>query len=183
MKAAQFCVTAFPKLDNEAQFQRLREKYDPAGFRVRPHIPIIPPFTPANLDEIQNVIDHVSTARRTLRPLAVSFYRCVEQGEYLFCIPDAGRDELLQLHTRVAGSQPVPMLADTSGYEPLLWLCRVPDPVRRSLALAEANRVGKSIGIVNALSVTKVEAGDEMKLVAVFPFGVGRVDYYDRFPF
>ncbi|MEO0078211.1 MAG: 2'-5' RNA ligase family protein, partial [candidate division WOR-3 bacterium] len=182
VKAAQFCVTAFPKLDNEAQFQRLREKYDPAQFRVRPHIPIILPFTPANLDEIQNVIDHVSTARRSLRPLAISFYKCVERGEYLFGIIEQGREEVVALHTRVAGAQPVPMLQDSPGYEPLLWLFRVPDQVRRSLALAEANRVGKTLGIIDALSLVRIEPDEEQKLVSVFPFGVGRVDYYDRFP-
>ncbi len=182
MKAAQFSVTAFPKLDNEAQFQRLREKYDPAQFRVRPHIPIVLPFTPANLDEIQNVIDHVSTARRSLRPLAISFYKCVERGEYLFGIIEQGREEVVALHTRIAGAQPVPMLQDSTGYEPLLRLFRIPDQVRRSLALAEANRVGKTLGIIDALSLVRIEPDEEQKLVSVFPFGVGRVDYYDRFP-
>ncbi len=182
MKAAQFCVTAFPKLDNEAQLARLREKYDPAQFRVRPHIPIIPPFTPANLDDIQNVIDHVSTARRSLRPLAIAFYKCVERGEYLLGIIEQGREEVMALHTRIAGAQPVPMLQDSPSYEPLLWLFRVPDRVRRGLALAEVNRLGKTIGIVDAVSVVSIEADGEQKLAAVFPFGVGRVDYYDRFP-
>ena len=182
VKAAQYCVTAFPKLDNEAQLQRLRERFDPAPYRVKPHIPVVLPFTPANLDEIQNVIDHVSTARRTLRPLAVSFHKCIERGEHLCFTLDEGQEGLAELHTRVAGVQPLPLLRDTPAYEPLVWLCRVPDQDRRAQALAEANRIGKSLGVVDALSVIRIEPDGDLSLMSVYPFGVGRVDYYDRFP-
>jgi 2'-5' RNA ligase superfamily len=180
VKATQYCVVAFPKLDNEAQFQRLREKFDPWPYRVRPYIPVVLPFTPADLDEIQNVSDHVSTARRTLHPLAITLHECVERGEYLCFSIEQGRDHVVELHRRILGSEPLPLLHDTTTYEPLLWLCQVSDPARRTVALAEANGVGRSLGIIDALSIIRLGPSEDLKIVAVFPFGIGRVDFYER---
>jgi hypothetical protein len=180
VKAAQYCVVAFPKLDNEAQFQRLREKFDPLPYRVRPYIPVVLPFTPANLDEIQSVSDHVSTARRCLHPLAITFQHCVSRGEYLCYDIDEGRDGAIAIHERVVGGDPLPLLEDTVSYEPLVWVCRVPDPVQRAAALVEAGGIGRTLGIVDALSIIRINPDEELKLVAVFPFGIGRVDYYER---
>jgi len=180
VKASQYRVVAFPKLDNEALLQRLREEFDPRPYRVRPHIPVILPFTPVNLDEIQSISDHVSTARRSLHPLAICLHECVERGEHLYCLLDDGRDALVDLHNRIVGGETLPLLRDAPPYEPLLWLSHVPDAAQRTLALAEANRIGRSLGLVDALSIIRIEADEALKLVAVFPFGIGRVDYYER---
>jgi hypothetical protein len=181
VKAAQYCVVAFPKLDSETQIQDLREQFPTWYFRVRPYIPVVLPFTPATLDEIQNVSEHVGRVRRNLHPLAISFTRCVERGESLFFELEQGREELIQLHCAMVGAEPLSLLTDTPVYEPQVWLGRVTDARQRAYAIAEANRMGRSLGVVDATTLLRIEPDEEHKLVATFPFGIGRVDFYDRF--
>ena len=180
MKAAQYCVVAFPKLDSETQIQDLREQFPTWYYRVRPYIPVVLPFTPVTLDEIQNVSEHVGRVRRNLHPLAISFTRCVERGESLFFEIDEGREELIQLHSAMVGAEPLSLLTDTPVYEPQVWLGRVTDARQRPWAIAEANRLGRSLGVVDAITLLRIEPDEEHRLVATFPFGIGRVDYYDR---
>lgn len=96
MKAVQYCVVAFPKLDSETQIQDLREQFPTWYFRVRPYIPVVLPFTPVTLDEIQNVSEHVGRVRRSLHPMAVSFTHCIERGEALFFEIEQGREDLIK---------------------------------------------------------------------------------------
>jgi hypothetical protein len=180
VKAAQYCVVAFPKLDSETQIQELREQFPTWYYRVRPYVPVVLPFTPVTLDEIQNVSDHVGRVRRDLHPLAVSFSRCVERGELLIFEIEEGRDELIQLHTAMTGAEPLCLLDGAPAYEPQVWLGRVTDARQRTYALAEANRIGRSLGVVDAVTLLRIEPDEEHRLVAMFPFGIGRVDYYDR---
>ncbi len=182
MKAAQYCVVAFPKLDSEAQIQDLREQFPTWYYRVRPYVPIVLPFTPVTLDEIQNVSEHVGRIRRNLHSLAVSFSHCIERGESLFFEIQEGRDELIQLHAAMTGAEPQQsLLSDAPIYEPQIWLGRVTDARQRAYALAEANRIGRSLGVIDAVTLLRIEPDEEHRLVATFPFGIGRVDYYDRF--
>ncbi len=181
MKAAQYCVVAFPKLDSETQIQDIREQFPSWYYRVRPYVPVVLPFTPATLDEIQNVSEHVGRVRRNLHPLAISFTRCVERGESLFFEIDEGREELIQLHRAMVGAEPLSLLTDTPVYEPQVWLGRVTDARQRPWALGEANHLGRSLGVVDAITLLRIEPDEEHKLVATFPFGIGRVDFYDRF--
>ena len=181
MKAAQYCVVAFPKLDSEAQIQDLREQFPTWYYRVRPYVPVVLPFTPATLDEIQNVSEHVGRIRRSLHPLAISFSHCIERGESLFFQIEEGRDELIQLHAAMTGSEPLPLLSDAPVYEPQVWLGRVTDVRQRAYALGEVNRIGRSLGIIDAVTLLRIEPDEENRLVATFPFGIGRVDFYDRF--
>lgn len=181
MKAAQYCVVAFPKLDSEAQIQELREQFPTWYYRVRPYVPVVLPFTPATLDEIQNVSEHVGRIRRSLHPLAISFSHCIERGESLFFQIEEGRDELIQLHAAMTGSEPLPLLSDAPVYEPQVWLGRVTDARQRAYALGEVNRIGRSLGIIDAVTLLRIEPDEENRLVATFPFGIGRVDFYDRF--
>jgi hypothetical protein len=180
VKAAQYCVVAFPKLDSEAQIQELREQFPTWYYRVRPHIPVVLPFTPATLDEIQGVSDHVGRIRRNLHPLGISFSHCIERGESLFYQIEEGHDELISLHTAMTGSEPLSLLEGVQAYEPQVWLGRVTDARQRAYALAEANRIGRSLGVVDAVTLLRIEPDEEHRLVAMFPFGIGRVDYYDR---
>ncbi len=182
MKAAQYCVVAFPKLDSETQIQELREQFPNWYYRVRPYVPVVLPFTPATLDEIQSVSEHVGRIRRDLHSLAISFSRCVERGEGLFFQIEQGRDELLQLHAAMTGAEPQQsLLSDAPMYEPQIWLGRITEARQRAYALAEANRIGRSLGIIDAVTLLRIEPDEEHKLVATFPFGIGRVDFYDRF--
>jgi hypothetical protein len=181
VKAAQYCVVAFPKLDSETQIQDLREQFPTWYYRVRPYIPVVLPFTPATLDEIQNVSEHVGRVRRSLHPLAISFTRCVERGESLFFELDHGREEFIQLHGAMTGAESLSLLSDGPVYEPQVWLGRVTDARQRAYAIAEANRMGRSLGVVDAITLLRIEPDEEHKLVATFPFGIGRVDFYDRF--
>ena len=182
MKAAQYCVVAFPKLDSEAQIQELRETFPTWYYRVRPYVPVVLPFTPVTLDEIQNVSEHVGRVRRNLHSLAISFSRCVEHGESLFFEIETGRDELVQLHAAMTGAEPQQsLLLGAPVYEPQIWLGRVADARQRAYALCEANRIGRSLGVIDAVTLLRIEPDEEHRLVATFPFGIGRVDYYDRF--
>jgi hypothetical protein len=146
---------------------------------MRPHVSIVLPFIPANLDEMQSVTDLVALARRNLHAIAVSFHQCVERGDALFYVLDMGGTELVTLHDLIHGGSTVP-LQGTAAYEPLVWLGRVADPGQRPSAVAEANRIGRSLGVIDALSLLRIEPDETTKLVQDFPFGVGRVDYYDR---
>lgn len=180
MKAAQYCVVAFPKLDSETQIQDLREQFPTWYYRVRPYVPVVLPFTPATLDEIQNVSEHVGRVRRSLHPLAISFAHCIERGDSLFFQIEEGRDELIELHRAMVGAEPLSLLSGAPDYEPQVWLGRVADARQRTYAMAEANRIGRSLGVIDAISILRIEPDEEHRLVATFPFGIGRVDYYDR---
>jgi len=181
VKAAQYCVVAFPKLDSEAQIQDLREQFPTWYYRVRPYVPVVLPFTPVTLDEIQNVSEHVGRIRRNLHSLAISFSRCIERGESLFFEIEDGRVELLQLHVAMTGAEPQQsLLSEAPIYEPQIWLGRVTDARQRAYARDEANRIGRSLGIIDAVILLRIEPDEEHRLVATFPFGIGRVDYYDR---
>jgi hypothetical protein len=181
VKATQYGVVAFPKLDTEALMQRFRERFDPGCGQASPHVAVVQPFTPVNLDEIQDVADHVGRARRSLHAFTIMFHRCREQGDSLLFDLDRGREEFAGLRKSIAGEEPEPMLPDASGFDPRLWVGRIPDSRRRGDALAEANRIGRSLGVVDALHLVRVD-GVEMKLVSRYPFGVGRVDLYERYP-
>jgi hypothetical protein len=181
VKASQYSVVAFPKLDTEAQIQELRDQFPNWFYRVRPYVPVVLPFTPLTLDEIQSVSEHVGRVRRGLHSFAVSCQKCVERGDSLFLDLDEGRREFVELHASLVGAEPLSLLKDHAAYEPRLWLGRVPDPRQRAFAMTETDRLGRSVGVVDALSLVRIEADGEHKLVAVFPFGIGRVDFYDRF--
>ncbi|MBM3313555.1 hypothetical protein FJY70_03055 [candidate division WOR-3 bacterium] len=181
MKVAEYCVAAFPKLDSEMQIQDLREQFSTWYFRVRPYIPVVLPFAPITFEEIQGASEHIGRVRRNLEPLAIVFSRCVEQGDSLFFALDDGRDELVKLHLALVGAEPLSLISDMPVYEPRVWLGRVTDARERAGAIHKANRIGRSCGLVDSLSLLRIEPDDEHKLVASFPFGIGRVDYYDRF--
>ncbi len=179
MQAVQFSVVVLPKLDNEDAIQQLREKYDPWFHRIRPYITMVAPFTPATLDEIQHVGDYISRARRNLHPVAVSLHRCEQNEDRFFFLLDDGKEELLELQRSLHGSEG-PMLIREAGPEPRLVIGRVPDPSERAEALAAANRIGRTVGIVDSVVLIRTEADGELKMTASYPFGIGRVDYFDR---
>jgi hypothetical protein len=182
VKAAQYSVVAFPKLDSDAQIQELRDQFSSWYYRMRPYIPIVLPFTPATLDEIQSVSDHVARVRRTLHPVAISFDHCVERGDALFFELEEGREAMLELHKAILGAEPLSLLRESPAWEPLLWLGHVPEARSRSYAIHEANRMGRSVGIVDAVSLLRIEHDGEHKLSATYPFGIGRVDFVGPFP-
>ncbi len=179
MQAERFSVVVLPKLDNEDEIQRLRERYDPWYGQIRPFVSIIMPFTPATLEEIQHVGDFISAARRSLHPVAMSLHECMESGDRLYLRVDQGRDELMRLHRNLMGGD-VGLLVDDAEYEPRLVLGRVHQPEERAAACAEANRIGRTLGVVDAVALVRVSADDDLTLIANYPFGIGRVDYFER---
>jgi hypothetical protein len=106
----------------------------------------------------------------------------VERGDALFFELEQGRDELVELHRVLLGAEPLSLLQGTPVYEPLIWLGRVPEPRQRAYAIADANRIGRSLGVIDSLAMLRIEPDEEHRLIATFPFGIGRVDFYDRFP-
>ena len=179
MKTLQYSVIVLPKLDNEAEIQRLREKYDPWFYQVRPYIPIILPFTPATIDELQGVSDFVSVARRKLHARAISLHDCIESGDRLYFAVDQGRDDIMALHHDLQGCEATSLVSE-GDYEPRLVLGRIPDPAQRTLARLEAQAIGRTLGIVDSVAMLRISPDGELKLVANYPFGIGRVDYFDH---
>jgi hypothetical protein len=179
VKVLAYSLVVLPKLDNEEEIQSLREKYDPWFYQVRPYITIVPPFTPATLDELEAVAGFLSEARRRQPPVAVSFYRCVEVDDRLICPVGDGREGLVALHRHLLGAAPVSLLTGEREFEPALVIGRVPDPDRRLEALHEANRLGRTLGLIDAVSLIGIEPSGRLRLIASYPFGIGRVDYYD----
>ncbi len=179
MKALQYSVVVLPKLDNEVEIQRLREKYDPWFYQIRPYIPIILPFTPATIDELQGVSDYISMSRRKLHARAISFHECIESGDRLYFVVDQGRDDIMALHHDLQGCEAASLVTE-GDYEPRLMLGRIPDPEQRTLALREARTIGRTLGIVDSVAVLRISPDGGLKLIANYPFGIGRVDYFDN---
>jgi hypothetical protein len=181
VKAAQYSVVAFPKLDNEAQIQRLRERFGSWAYDLRPYVTVVLPFTPLDIDELQRVTDHIGAARRRMHPFAVSFHECSAVGDAVLLWAAEGREQLAELRNAVHGSEPL-TIQGTGEYHPALWLGRVRDAAELASAVAEVNRIGRTLGIVDSLSLVRGTPDDATRLVLAMPFGVGRVDYHDRLP-
>ena len=179
MNALQYSIVVLPKLDNEAEIQRLRERYDPWFYQIRPYIPVILPFTPATIDELQGVSDYISESRRKLHPRAISFHECVESGDRLYFVVEQGKDDIMALHHDLQGCEAASLVAE-GDYEPHLMLGRIPDPAKRALALHEARAIGRTLGIVDSVAMLRIGTDGELKLIANYPFGIGRVDYFDH---
>lgn len=181
MKAAQYSVVAFPKLDNEAQIQRLRERFGSWSYDLRPYVPIVPQFTPLDIDELQRVTDQIGAARRRLHTFAASFLECSAVGDTLLLWAAEGRSQFADLKKAIHGGEPM-TIAGTEELQPALWLGRVRDPVELAAATAEVNRFGRTLGIVDSVSLVRGTTDDAMRPALTMPFGIGRVDYHERFP-
>ena len=175
----QFSVVVLPKLDNEEEVQLIRERYDPWCYRIRPHITLIPPFTPATLDEIENVSAHLSTVRRARHPHAVTFFKCEAVGDRVVLVPEQGRDELLSLYRELQGPVTGTLVPDAE-FEPRLLVGRMPDAGQRAAAVKELNGLRRTLGVVDSVFLIDVESSGELRLVASYPFGIGRVDWYGK---
>lgn len=179
VKLLEYCIVVQPKLDNQEEIQLLREKYDPWFYQVQPYITIVPGFTPATLDQLESVTSYLSQTRRHQPPIAVKCYKCIERDDRLVFPVEEGREGLLALHEALLGAAPASLLADEAPFDPGLVIGRVPDPDQRIEALHEANRLGRTIGLIDAFSLIAVEQSGQFRLVAGYPFGIGRVDYFD----
>ncbi|HDQ99552.1 MAG TPA: hypothetical protein ENN51_04615 [candidate division WOR-3 bacterium] len=179
MRVLSYSVCVLPKLDNQEEVRRLRERYDPWFYQVQPYIVVVPSFTPATLDELEAVSAFLSQARRKQPPVALKFFRCVERGDRLICPVESGREELAALHRAMSGATPDRLLTGEEAFDPGMVVCRVPDPDRRIEALQEANRIGRTVGLVDAVSLVGIEPSGQLRLIAGYPFGIGRVDYFD----
>lgn len=115
-----------------------------------------------------------------MKPLAVAFRGCVERGEYFVALPVEGGEELQALHVSLMGGEPGSLLRDVDVFEPRLVMGRIPDPAERSKAMVEADRIGRQLALIDSLTLVRVEPEALWRPVATFPFGVGRVDYYER---
>lgn len=180
MSALRYSVVAMPKLDNDEEIRRIREAYDPWYHQMSPYIPMVPPFTPATLEEMENLNDYISLARRKMHPIAVSFHECIEVDDRLVLLLDGGRKELLELQKNLVCFGTTPLVTGAE-YQPRLVVGRVPDPAKRGQALHEVGRLGRTLGVVDSVALIEFEPTGEPRLVANYPFGIGRVDYFDRF--
>jgi hypothetical protein len=179
MNALRYSVVILPRLDNEEELQRLREQFDPMFYQLAPYIPMVMPFTPATLEELQAASDFISQARRKLHPWAVDFRTCIESEDRLLLAPESGGDELVRLHEELHGCQTMALI-DEPPYAPLLVVARIPDPERRRQAKSDVERLVRTLGVVDSLSLIGTMPDGATRLAAHYPFGIGRVDYYER---
>ena len=175
----EYRIVVLPKLDNQDELQLLRERHDPWFYQLQPYITIIPSLNPATLDQLEEITAYLSRVRRNQPPVVVRAYNCVERDDRLVCPIQQGREELIALHNRLSGAVPGSLLPDEDLFEPALVVARVPDPEQRLEALHEVNLLGRTIGLIDALSLVALEEAGRFRLVAGYPFGIGRVDYFD----
>ena len=180
MKSVQFSVVAFPKLEREVDFLRLRERFAPQVAQLEPHIQMVSPWVPAELGEIMAVIEFISQARRALHPLAIAAENWQESGELLIGEITYGQDELTSLRKQIVGPEPSSLLIPDSGPAPCLTLFRIAGKKEREQAVAEANRIGRTLAVVDALVLIRTLPDGMWQRVAKFPFGIGRVDFYEH---
>lgn len=180
MKSAQFSVVAFPKLEREVDFLRLRERFARQIAQPEPHIILVLPWVPAELGEVMAVIEFISQIRRNLHPLAIAAENWQESGELLIGQITQGQDGLMSLRKGIIGTEPVPLLRASFHPAPYLTLFLVPGKREREQAVVEANRIGRTLAVIDALMLIRTQPDGLWQQVAKFPFGVGRVDFYEH---
>jgi len=179
MKSVQFSVVVFPKLEREADFLQLRERFATQIAQPEPHILIVLPWVPAELGEVMAVIEFISQIRRNLHPLAIAAENWQESGEMLIGQITQGEEELLTLRKSIIGAETAPLDTDFGSALHLI-LFRVPERRARAKVVAEANRIGRTLAVIDALLLIRTLPDGLWHRVARFPFGVGRVDFYEQ---
>lgn len=181
MSSGNFVVIATPKLDRETDFLQLRERYASAILQPDPHIIITNLWTPADLGEVMTLIEFIGRARKKLHPLAITAENWQEAGDLVIAPVVNGATELLFVRQTLAGTDPVSLFKIIPEPPPLsLILVRVPDNHKRALAVIEANRIGKTLGVIDSLTLIRTFSDGSWQRLARFPFGIGRVDFYER---
>lgn len=180
MKPAQFSVIAFPKLSREPEILELREKFAPEISQIEPHIPIVSPWTPAELGEVLSAIDSISRTRRKLSPIAIAGEVWHRQDELLLLAITEGAEALVQLSRNITGVEPLPLLPETKEPKVNLIVCRIPKGKDWETVLKEARKIGRTLGVIDGLMLIRHLPDRSYQQVAKFPFGVGRVDFYER---
>lgn len=180
MKSVQFSVVAFPKLEREVDFLHLRERFAPQVAQLEPHIQIVLPWVPAELGELTAVIESISQTRRNLHPLAIAVEKWQESGEFLISEICQGQDELISLRKKIVGAETPVLITTDTGTAPYLTLFRITEKKEREQAMIEANRIGRTLGVVDALTLIRTLPDGMWQRVAKFPFGIGRVDFYEH---
>ncbi len=180
MKVSYFTIVLFPKLELSTEFQQLRERFAPNIDQPEPYIQLVLPWVPADLGEILSVIDFISHTRRNLHPLAITVEKWQRAGETIIGEITRGQEAILALRRSLTGVEPSPLLLSEEELKSHLILFRVADPNALDPALTEANRMGKTLGVIDSLYLIRTLPDGMGQRVARFPFGVGRVDYYEQ---
>ncbi len=180
MRVAQFSVVAFPKLSQERELLLLRERFAPDVSQLEPYITIVSPWVPVELGEIFGVVESISQTRRKLHPLAISCEGWQRLGEILVGEVTQGADELLRLRQSITGTETASLINETTGSGVYLVVCRVINPGDWDTVLKEAGKIGRSLGVIDGVVLIRTLPDGTWQRVADFPFGVGRVDFYER---
>jgi len=179
VSSINFSIIALPKLERELDFIQLRERYAPTLIQLDPHIRITQPWVPAELGEVMMAIEFVSQLRKKLSPLAFSAENWQAAGELIIGPITQGTTELLAIREKITGAEPLSLLKPDIDNALSLILFRVPVDQERARAVAEANRIGRTLGVVDSLILIRTLPDGTWHRVARFPFGVGRVDFYE----
>lgn len=178
--AVRFSVVAFPKLEMADALFRLRERFAADALQPDPYIPIVPAWVPAELGEVVESVNSISATRGKLHPLAIACEGWHRRGDILAGWVTQGREELLELIKSVSGGRSLALIQDEPLTDVYLIVCRIADAEVWGAVLAEAERIGKTLGLVDSLVLLRTLPDGMWQRVATFPFGVGRVDFYER---
>ncbi|MCL6465410.1 MAG: hypothetical protein K6T77_01490 [candidate division WOR-3 bacterium] len=179
MRAVQFSVVSFPKLQQDKELLRLRERFAPGVFQLEPYIPVVLPWVPVELGDVVAVVNCLSETRRKLHPIAIVCDNWHRKGELLLGDVTEGQEAVLNLRKGITGVEPVPLIKDDDK-NVYLVVCQVPDEDKWGALLKEAQNVGRSLGVLDSVVLIRTMPDGSWQRVANFPFGVGRVDFYEQ---
>lgn len=177
MRAVQFSVVSFPKLQQDKELLGLRERFLPNVLPLEPHIPVVPSWVPVEPGEMVSVVNTLSNTRRKLHPIAVACENWQRQGELLVAEVTEGQEAVRNLRKSISRVEPVQLIQEEGVY---LVVCRVPNEEKWGQILSEAERIGRSLGMVDSVVLLRILPDGSHQRVAHFPFGVGRVDFYEQ---
>lgn len=180
MRAVQFSIVSFPKLQQDKELLRLRERFAPGIFQLEPHIPVVLPWVPVALGDVVTMVNCLSETRRKLHPIAIACENWHRQGELLLGDVTQGQEAVLELRKSITGVEPVSLIKDDESRDLYLVVCRVLEEDKWNFLLKEMQTVGRSLGVVDSVVLLRTLPDGSWQRVANFPFGVGRVDFYEQ---
>ncbi|MGQ9679088.1 MAG: hypothetical protein ACUVUD_07415, partial [bacterium] len=126
MRAVQFSIVSFPKLQQDKELLFLRERFFPDLVQPEPYILVVSPWVPVEHKEVVTVVNNISETKRKLSPIAVSCEKWQRQGEFLVAEVTDGQEAVRELRKRISGFEPAQLIEEVAANFYLIG-CRVPD--------------------------------------------------------
>lgn len=168
----RYAVVHEPTADT-SPLQAIRERYDPTAALIGPHVTLVFPFSAESVDE-RYLIDHVSSCTQRFNPFDAHFSDTeLSWDQWLFLVPNAGREQLIRLHDVLYTGPLRPLLRPDIPFVPHISLAYLgthqggpdlADPVGTTL---DHDRYRSVLGHVSMMNLHHAFTVDEVQLVAV----------------